>query len=477
MKSVLSKLWLGITTLVLVILLLIWLFQITFLNEFYIRERKDILTEEAKKLSSMMVESKDYKTLSQEMIDEIHSFTTSISAIVMVVDKKNNALFVNTPDHYLIHNKELDKKVFKSPIIGNKEIEKHILEGRPFEIKKVSSKTPEASVVIGIPVIDKNEIIGSIVIFSTLAPIEEATAILKKQLSIITIFSLAIGTLLALSLAKFFTKPIMNIISASKRIAEGDFSVEITYSSNDEIGVLGETINDMARQLDKIEKLRKEFIANVSHELKTPISLIKAYAEVVKDMKSCDEKDKELYLGVIIDESDRLNNIVEDILYLSKMESGYSDLVYDSFSLSEVLEYVIEKLSYFISNRKLNIVIEKETEDFFVYADKNKIYQVFYNIINNAINYSHEGGEITLKTYKLNGFLRAEIIDNGIGIPKESIPYLWDRFYKVDKSRKREQGTGLGMAIVKNILQAHRFQYGLESEVNKGTVVWIEFPL
>lgn len=105
MKSVLSKLWLGITTLVLVILLLIWLFQITFLNEFYIRERKDILTEEAKKLSSMMVESKDYKTLSQEMIDEIHSFTTSISAIVMVVDKKNNALFVNTPDHYLIHNR------------------------------------------------------------------------------------------------------------------------------------------------------------------------------------------------------------------------------------------------------------------------------------------------------------------------------------------------------------------------------------
>ncbi|AOT69736.1 sensor histidine kinase [Geosporobacter ferrireducens] len=479
MKSILSKLWFGITAVVLLILLIIWLFQISFLNEFYIRERKSILLNEAQKLRSLMLESDDSSAISQEMLEEIQHFTTSINAIVMIVDKKKDILFVNTPGRIFINNREPDKndRRFLAPVLGDKTIERYIAQGEPFVIQKMHSRSPEGSVIVGVPVFRAEELVGNVVIFTALAPIEEATSILKKQLSIITIFSLCIGTVLALSLAKFFAKPIVNIIDASKRIAKGDFSVEILHSSNDEIGVLGETINDLARQLDKIEQLRKDFIANVSHELKTPISLIKAYAEVVKDVDNFDAEDKEQYLQVIIDESDRLNNMVEDILYLSKMESGYSDLVYEKFSLQEILDYIIEKLSYFASKNDIEIVLEMESQNLLIYADKNKIYQVFYNIIDNAIHHSYNHGRIIIKICEKDDVMRVEVIDNGKGIPKEDLPYIWDRFYKVDKSRKRDSsGTGLGMAIVKNILQAHKFPFGIESEVNKGTVVWIEMP-
>ena len=479
MKSILSKLWLGITALVLIILLITWLFQIGLLNEFYIRERKSILQNEAKKLSSIMEQSEEFHILSQEVLEEIHRFTTSINAIVMIIDKKNNMIFVNTPGRFFINNREQDRndRRFPSPLMGDGEIEGLMAQGKPFTLQRIRSRGPEASIIVGVPVTRQGQLIGNIVISSALAPIEEATTILKKQLSIITILSLGIGTLLALSLAKFFTKPIVKIIDASKCIAKGDYSVEIIQPSNDEIGVLGETINDLARQLDKTEKLRKEFIANVSHELKTPISLIKAYAEVVKDMDNFDAKDKDQYLQVVIDESDRLNNMVEDILYLSKMESGYADLEYEQFSLQEILDYIIEKLSYFASKNNISVAMELESEHSVIFADKNKIYQVFYNIINNAIHHSYENGKIVIKITEKDELLRIEVIDNGKGIPKEDLPYIWDRFYKVDKSRKRDSsGTGLGMAIVKNILKAHRYQFGIESQINKGTMVWMEIP-
>ncbi|MEW9125258.1 MAG: HAMP domain-containing sensor histidine kinase, partial [Thermotaleaceae bacterium] len=283
-----------------------------------------------------------------------------------------------------------------------------------------------------------------------------------------------IGTLLALFLAKFFVKPIVKIIEAAESISKGDFSVKVIHQSNDEIGILGETINDMAVQLDKIERLRKEFIANVSHELKTPITLIKAYAEVVKDM-DLGEQDEQQHLQVIIEESDRLNDMVEDILYLSKMESGFSDLQYGEVSLDEVIDCIIEKLSYFASQKNIQIVMEIDAIRPIVYGDENKLYQVFYNIINNAIHHSYENSKIFVKVFDMVEGLRIEIIDEGSGIPEEDLPHIWDRFYKVDKSRKRdESGTGLGMAIVKNILEAHHFKYGITSNIDQGTTVWIE---
>ncbi|SKC47495.1 ATP-binding protein [Maledivibacter halophilus] len=478
MKSLLSKSWLGITSLVLIILLLTWLFQVGFLNEFYVNERKNILLKEGNKISSFFTETDNYNNISQQIIDEIESWESSYNARIIITDPKGKLIFYNVPRQFF-RDYKISPERFKKSILdsyNDPEILSNLLKGKTFTIQKESSRPNRKSIIVGVPIIKDKEIVGNIIITSPLAPIEETISILKKQLSIITFISLLIGSILALLFAKYFTKPILKITETARKIAKGDFSANVQLNLKDEIGTLGDTINNMAKQLGQIEGFRREFIANTSHELKTPISLIRAYSELVKDNINEINENTE-YLQIIIDESKRLNSMVEDILYLSKMESGYYKLDLEKFSLEEVINNVIDKLSFFASKKNIEFNFKINEDKISIYGDKQKIHQVIYNIVNNAINHSFDNGQVTIRIIHINNLIRVEIIDNGIGIPKEDLPYIWDRFYKVDKSRKRESsGSGLGMAIVKNILKAHNYSYGIESETNKGTKVWFEVP-
>lgn len=477
MKSLLSKSWLGITSVVLIILMLIWLFQVGFLNEFYVNERKNILLKEGKKLSSFFAENDNYNNISQELLDEIEAWESSYHARILVTDNEGKLIFYNTPKQFLKNSRIPPDRYKKSilEIYNDLEVVSNVSQGKTFALQKEYSKPKKKSIIVGIPIIKNEEMIGTVLITSPLAPIEETISILKKQLSIITFVSLIIGSILALLFAKHFTKPILKITETSRKIAKGDFNANVHLNLKDEIGTLGDTINNMAKQLGQIEKFRREFIANTSHELKTPISLIRAYSELAKDEVIENNVTNTEYLQVIIDESNRLNNMVEDILYLSKMESGYYKLDFQDFSLTETIRSVIDKLSFFASKKNIQLNFEFNKEQIFAYGDKQKIHQVLYNVINNAINHSFENDQVTIRIITIKDIIRVEIIDNGIGIPREDLPYIWDRFYKVDKSRKRDDsGTGLGMAIVKNILEAHNYTYGIESETNKGTKVWFE---
>lgn len=489
MKSILSKLWLSITSLVIIILLIIWLFQIGLLNNFYINERTNILLEEGEKIASLFLESNDYTKVSQNIMDEINSFESSLlSTRVFIMDSKSNILFNTTimqekllKDLHISNESSSNQNISKNLVrtrnidifFNDSDVLASISKGESFSKQKNQPESNRSFIIAGIPIKENEKIIGAVLLSSPIEPIKETTLILKKQLSIITFVSLIIGTLLALWLAKIFTKPILKIIKTSNKIATGDFSVNIRLNSKDEIGVLGHTINNMALQLGQIENFRKEFISNVSHELKTPISLIRAYAELVMDIDDIENKNE--YLQVVIDESDRLNKMVEDILYLSQMEAGYSKPDFTEFPIISIIESVIEKLNFFASEKNISLSLKIDYENALVYADEYKMYQVFFNLINNAINHSYENSKILIKITNTKDIIKVQVIDNGRGIPKEDLPYIWDRFYKVDKSRKRNSSsTGLGMSIVKNILEIHEFKYGIESELNKGTLVWIE---
>ncbi len=477
MKSILSKLWLGITSLVIIILLIIWLFQIGLLNKFYINERTNILLEEGYKIANIFLDSDNYNSVSQEIIDEIESFAPPYSARIIISNLDNDIIFYNAPKNYFRSNKLPADEIQQDFLLlyNDQSIKQSILEMKPFILQKNDDRSHRQSITVGVPIKKDNTQLGYIILSSPISPIKETVSILKKQLSIISIVSLLIGTLLALLFAKIFTKPILKINETTKKIAKGDFEARVSLDYKDEIGVLGDSINNMAFQLGQIEKFRKDFIANTSHELKTPISLITAYAELVKDIDLNNKEDKIQYLQIIIDEANRLNKMVEDILYLSKMESGYIELNYETFSILKVINNVVEKLNFFANKKNIELVIDIDDNNTFVYGDEDKICQVFYNIINNAINHSYEHGKLIIRVVNLENLTRVEIIDNGKGIPKDDLPYIWDRFYKVDKSRKRDHsGTGLGMSIVKNILEAHNFDYGIKSEVNKGTTVWFE---
>ncbi|QZY54894.1 sensor histidine kinase [Crassaminicella profunda] len=466
MKSILSKLWLGITSLVLIILLITWLFQIMLLQKFYIDERKDLLLDEGKNISALISATNDFPIISQEIIDEMNDFRSEFSfhISITIIDTHNKVLF---PMNRNIISKRIPKELPKEPHVNlySKEVETFV---------EKFDRAKRSLLVVKVPIEKNNAIVGNIILTSALAPIQETSSILKKQLSIITWISLLIGSLLALLFAKHFAKPILKITKTSKEISKGNFNVRVDLDSKDEIGILGDTINDLAFQLGKIENFRREFIANVSHELKTPISLIRAYAELVMDVDA-DKKTRNENLQVIVDESSRLNTMVEDILTLSKMEAGFSELNCSLFPIAELIYKVIGKLDFFASQKNIKLLIEIDDQNTHIYADEAKIYQVFFNLINNAITHSYENSQILIKVTTTKNHTKIEIIDHGQGIPKEDLPYIWDRFYKVDKSRKRDtSGTGLGMSIVKNILEAHNFSYGIKSKIHEGTTVWFE---
>ncbi len=477
MKSILGKLWLGITSLVLLILLIIWLFQVGLLNTFYTRERTNILLAEGTKIASLMSTAGDDKTVSQKVMDEIASFIASVNARIFIIDAENNILFAGTQGIHTKNDLPHENGSFKKSLavfLNDAEIQSNILKGETFVMQKRHPRMKESFIIVGVPFKKDGKLLGNVLLHTPLAPVRETISLLQKQLSVITLVSLIIGSLLALLFAKLFTRPVLKMIETAKKIATGDFTARVPSTPKDEIGILGDTINDMAVQLGQIEKFRKEFIANVSHELKTPISLIRAYAELVTDMDDA-KADRDAHLQVIIDEAERLNGITEDILYLSQTEAGYAKPNIIKMPILETINSVVKKLSLLATKKNIAIDVEIDDKDTPIYADQDKMYQVFLNLITNAINHSGENGHITLSVANRNDRIRIEIIDRGKGIPKEDLPYIWDRFYKVDKSRKRDAGgTGLGMAIVKNILKAHHFEYGIESEINKGTTVWIE---
>jgi signal transduction histidine kinase len=257
-------------------------------------------------------------------------------------------------------------------------------------------------------------------------------------------------------------------------MAGGNLAARIKLVSRDEIGRLADTINHMGHELSKIDQLRKDLIANVSHELRTPLSLIKGYAETIRDISGSVPEKREKQVNIIIEEADRLSNIVDDILNLSQMQAGYLNLQIGSFMLSDTLDKVLKRFEILGEKTKVSLHLENAPA-FLVKADETRIEQVLFNLINNAFNHSAPGGIIKVATFESPDKVRVSVSDTGKGIPKEEIDYIWDRFYKADKSGQRKMsGTGLGLAIVKNILNAHHAAFGVESQVGLGTTFWFE---
>ncbi|WP_432661934.1 HAMP domain-containing sensor histidine kinase [Wukongibacter baidiensis] len=473
MKSIGKKLWLGITSVILLILVVIWLFQAVFLKEFYIKERSDTLLKEGKKIVSLFLENTEDGSIPQSVIDEINNFASSpMDTNILIFDSDSNILFSNFFKELTILREVYEKRF--SDFNKSLNIQSATLIDQPLILARIdgSNIISRSFIIVGVPIKKDGKIIGNILLISPMERIEETVAILKKQLSVISFLSLLIGTIIALLFSKFLTVPILKITETSERIAEGDLNVDLDIDSEDELGTLGKAIKNMAFKLGQIEKLREEVISNTSHELKTPIAVISSYAELMQVM-DISKQERNEYLGIIIDESKRLNNMIGDILSLSEIKAGYATPLYSSFRLSEVINDVLAKLSFLSSRKDLKLIPELDDPNVLIYADIDKIYQVIYNLINNAINHSFEGRSIRIKTKTNIEEVTLYIIDTGKGIAPEDLPYIWDRFYKGDTSGEISS-TGLGMSIVKNVLEIHSFEYGIESQVNKGTTVWIK---
>lgn len=312
-----------------------------------------------------------------------------------------------------------------------------------------------------------------LLINTPLEPVESYIDFIMNQYLYLGIIVVAIALVVAFFMSRTISKPIIKMKQEANKLAEGDYSVSFKTDSFSEINDLALTLDDATEKLSQVNDLRKDLVANVSHDIKTPLTMIKAYAEMIKDISGDDPEKRNEHLDVILKETDYLNKLVTDMSELSKLQAGTIVLNHDNFDLKEATIEVIELLNRLIEEKHISLVLS--LDDAFIYADKIKLSQVIYNFLSNAIKHSDDNGKIEIRLKDDEEKVRLEVKDYGDGIKEEAMPYIWDRYYKVDKNFNRSvNSTGLGLAIAKAILEAHRAAYGVVSKEGEGSMFYFE---
>lgn len=310
------------------------------------------------------------------------------------------------------------------------------------------------------------------------APLADAINQIKLYVLIVSLAAFLIAFFISYSLANKLSGPIRNISGTAKKLAAGDYDVQFNSVEYAEIATLSDTLNYMKDEIRKSDQFQKELLANVSHDLKTPLTMIKAYASMIQEISGDDPEKRAKHLQVIIDEADRLTGLVNDILSTSKITAGLEQLNKKVFNLTELLYGVINKFSYLQETQGYNIMVDVEP-NLYTLADEEQIYQVVYNLVSNAVNYTGEDKTVyvSLKTDAELKRIKFAVRDTGKGIAEEELAHIWDRYYRSKDSHLRPvKGTGLGLNIVKVILQKHAFNFGVETKQGEGSTFFVDFP-
>ena len=309
--------------------------------------------------------------------------------------------------------------------------------------------------------------------------IAESVRQIELYVLLVALAAFIIAFFISYSLANRLSRPIMDISNTAQKLAAGNYDVQFNSAQYAEIAKLSDTLNYMKDEIKKSDDFRKELVANVSHDLKTPLTMIKAYASMIKEISGNDPEKRDKHLRVIIDESDRLTGLVNDILSTSKISAGLEEPNKKVFNLTELLYGVINKFNYLQETQGYSIMVDVEP-NLYTLADEGQIYQVVYNLVSNAVNYTGADKTIyiSLKYNAEEKRVKFAVRDTGKGIAEEELAHIWDRYYRSKDSHLRPvKGTGLGLNIVKVILQKHSFAFGVTSKEGEGSVFYVDFPL
>lgn len=311
-----------------------------------------------------------------------------------------------------------------------------------------------------------------ILLNTEMIPVNATVETLRAQLVIITIILIAVAAVLAFVLSSRASKPVVAMSREAVKLAAGNYDV---YFPDDtsfyETNELGTTLNYAASELSQLDRMQKELIANISHDLRTPLTMISGYTEVMRDIPGENTPEN---MQVIIDETKRLSSLVNDMLELSRLTGGQGKLTLTTFDITDMISSILKRYSRLKERDGYTINFEYDRHAI-VSADETKITQVIYNLVNNAINYTGDDKLVTVRQSVNDDKVRIEVIDTGDGIPEEKLPMIWERYYRAGDFHKRPViGTGLGLAIVKNCLVMHEARFGVSSTVGKGSTFWFE---
>lgn len=460
-KTLTFRLWGYFITFAILIFIVLWFMQVIFLQSYYSSMKKS----EIIRLSDEVEE----EYFNGDYADKIDKLAYKNATYVFLFDTDGNVKYASAGENI----NGLNIQSINRPITFNMdEITKKMINSPngklSYTLKLDRFKTE--IFVYGRLLKDKNT---CLVMVTSIDPIDATTNVLKSQLVYVTVIALIISSVVSIFLSKRISHPLQEMTNAAKKLGQGNYDVEFKKSGYVEIDELSDTLNYATKKLKQTDEVRKELIANVSHDLKTPLTMIKAYSEMIRDLSGENKEKREEHLNVIIEETDRLTRLVSDMMDLSKIESGLTTLTKTEFNLSEVVKKIVSGFNI-IQDEDCSIKVDVPNEAY-VLADKTKIEQVVYNLVANAINHSGENKDIKIKIVSNSKRYKFLVEDNGPGIKKEDLPNIWNRYYKTADTYKRaNSGSGLGLSIVKNILDKHNSNFGVDSIVGKGTTFYFD---
>ena len=474
---------------------LCWIINSTFLERYYIREKKIALTEVYNEVNEAAVSN----SIDSDEFDDVMGRAEGIENIsIIVMDSESSTVKLNAPDSSVMGQRMWDNLFGETPDLT----EQDNIKSRYYVVRVLDSNDNYRISIIydGRSQLKTMELFGVLddgsfcLLRTALESIHNSSAIANRFMGYIGIVISLAGALFALFLATKLTRPIRELTEISARMKKLDFSAKYNGKSRTEIAELGDNINELSEILEKTiselktannelredierkektEEMRQEFLSGVTHELKTPLALIRGYAEGLADGVADDPESTRFYTEVIIDEADKMNRIVEKLLSLNQLEFGNVQFSMVRFDIVGFIDGCLQNAGMLAEKRDIRVNLERRPP-LYVWADEFWTEEVFINYFSNAVNHCEGEKVIDIHFEEKQNCARVVVFNTGSPIPEESIPHLWEKFYKVDKARTRQYGgSGVGLSIVKAIMDQMHQDYGVINFDN-GVAFWFE---
>lgn len=485
--------------LLILVLLCIWALNNWFLEGFYISERREALKGAYDSLNQLVMEIQaDGKRISEEYDDDSYAEKESLSWLLRELNEQSSIsvlIIDNMDDTVISTSRDIDRLVARvyRYILGKTTPVSEILEKEENYVIQRTYDPVTSSYYLecwGFFSDNSTVFLMNLPIIS----IQESVKLANRFLTYVGALAVLIGAVVLYFTNNRITRPILKLAELSEEMSKLNFDVKYEEMAEDEIGILGNSMNTLSEKLkeaiqelqdanvqlqkdirekEKIDQMRQEFIANVSHELKTPIALIQGYAEGLVEGMAEDKENRDYYCEVIMDEAGKMNKLVRQLLNLSALESGYDHVTIEPFDLAEVIQGAVSAAKILMEQKEVAVHVEVPDE-IRVLGDEFKIEEVMNNYLNNALNHVNGRKEIRIQAKEQGDRIRVTVFNTGNAIGDEDLEKLWTKFYKVDKAHTREYGgSGLGLSIVKAIMESHHQKYGVRN-VEDGVEFWFE---